>query len=174
MRVMLFTAAGALALTLAACGQRQSAVPSADHQASSGTAGAYSSQASLGDQRDAPVPQVNGKPMWAANRTHSAEENAQYQFAKNGGDFGAATEADYVTKVHAFVERPPSGAETLDRRNGDRLIYDAKDNTFAVVSRAGAPRTMFKPRAGASYWNQQKERESQRSKSDSSGGGDQS
>jgi hypothetical protein len=170
---MLFTAAGALALILAACGQKPSAVPSADHQASTGAPGAYS-QANLGDRRDAPVPQVNGKPMWAANRTHSAEENAQFQFAKNGGDFGATSEADYVTKVHAFVDRPPSDAETLDRRNGDRLIYDAKANTFAVVSRAGAPRTMFKPRAGASYWNQQKERENQRSKSDSGGGADQS
>jgi len=170
MRVVLFTAAGALALTLAACGQKQSAVPSGDHQASSGTAGSYS-QASLGDQRDAPVPQVNGKPMWAANRTHSAEENAQFQFAKNGGDFGAKSETDYVTKVHAFVDRPPVDAETLDRRNGDRLIYDAKDNTFAVISKSGAPRTMFKPRAGASYWNQQKDRENQRSKSSSDGGG---
>jgi pyocin large subunit-like protein len=174
MRVLLFTAAAALAFTLAACGQKQSAVPASDHQASSGTAGAYS-QANLGDQRDAPVPQVNGKPMWAANRTHSAQENAQFQFAKNGGDFGAATEADYVTKVHAFVDSPPSDVETLDRRNGDRLIYDAKGNIFAVVSKAGAPRTMFKPRAGAAYWSQQKDRESQRSKSGSdSGGGDQS
>ena len=112
--------------------------------------------------------------MWAANRTHSAEENAQYQFTKNGGDFGAASEADYVTKVHAFVDRPPADVETIDRRNGDRLIYDPKDNTFAVVSRAGAPRTMFKPRDGASYWSQQKEREQQRAKSDSGSGGDQS
>ena len=173
MRVVLFAAAGALALTLAACGQKQSAVPSADSHASAGNSGSFS-QASLGDRRDAPVPLVGGKPMWAANRTHSAEENAQYQFTKNGGDFGAANESDYVTKVHAFVDRPPGDAETLDRRNGDKLIYDAKANTFAVVSRAGAPRTMFKPRAGAAYWSQQKDRESQRSKTDSQGGGDQS
>jgi len=173
MRVVLFAAAGALALTLAACGQKQSAVPSADSQASAGNTGSFS-QASLGERRDAPVPLVGGKPMWAANRTHSAEENAQYQFTKNGGDFGAANESDYVTKVHAFVDRPPGDAETLDRRNGDKLIYDAKANTFAVVSRAGAPRTMFKPRAGAAYWSQQKDRESQRSKTDSQGGGDQS
>jgi len=174
MRVVLFAAAGALALTLAACGQKQSAVPSADTQASSGTPGAVS-QAALGDPRDAPVPLVGGKPMWAANRTHSAQENAQFQFAKNGGDFGAVSEADYVTKVHAFIDRPPGDAQTLDRPNGDKLIYDAKVNTFAVVSKAGAPRTMFKPRAGAAYWSQQKDRETQRSKAASnSGGGDQS
>ena len=170
MRVVLFAAAGALAFTLAACGQKQSAVPAADHQASSGAADTVS-QASLGDPRDAPVPLVGGKPMWAANRTHSAEQNAQFQFAKNGGDFGAVSEADYVTKVHAFIDRPPGDAQTLDRPNGDKLIYDAKLNTFAVVSKAGAPRTMFKPRTGAVYWTQQKDRESQRSKTASNGGG---
>ncbi|MDQ2861023.1 MAG: hypothetical protein M3T55_09935 [Pseudomonadota bacterium] len=170
MRVVLFAAAGALALTLAACGQKQSAVPSAAPQASTGTPGAVS-QASFGDPRDAPVPLVGGKPMWAANRTHTAEQNAQFQFTKNGGDFGAVSEADYVTKVHAFIDRPPGDAQTLDRANGDKLIYDAKVNTFAVVSKAGAPRTMFKPRAGAAYWTQQRDRESQRSKTASNGGG---
>ncbi|MEP6966685.1 MAG: hypothetical protein ABI906_01260 [Pseudomonadota bacterium] len=167
--VLLFGAAGALALTLAACGGKPSAVAPRDQNAS------YRSQdgdrTSYADRRDTPVPQVDGKPMWAANRKHTAEENAQYQFAKNGGDFGASSESEYVTKVHAFVDRPPSGAETLDRRNGDKLIYDAKINTFAVVSRDGAPRTMFKPRAGASYWAQQKDREDKRGKAGGDGGG---
>ncbi len=173
MRVVLFMAAGALAVTIAACGQKQSAVPISANQAAASTGGAYS-QANASDARDAPVPQVNGKPMWAANRTHSAAENAQYQFTKNGGDFGAVSEADYVTKVHAFVDRPPSDAQTVDRPNGDKLIYEAKGNIFAVVSKAGAPRTMFKPRDGANYWAQQKDRESQRARPGSNSGSDQS
>ena len=174
MRTAVLAATAALALFAAGCGQRQSAVPASDQAASGGPSGsspASFSQASIRDPRDAPIPRVNGKPLWAPNRQHTAEENAQYQFTKNGGDFGAVTEADYVTKVHAFVEKPPSGVETIDRRNGDRLLYDAKDNVFAVVSRAGAPRTMFKPRDGAAYWAEQKARESQRSKTNSSGGG---
>ena len=153
---------------LAACGGHQSAVSSQGGQgaaaSSSGSSSSYgsgSSQASYGG-RDAATPEINGKPMWAANRKHSAVDNAQYQFTKNGQDFGAQNENDYVTKVHAFVDSPPSGAETLDRSNGDRLIYDAKSNTFAVVSRDGAPRTMFKPRDGAAYWTEQKQRESER------------
>jgi pyocin large subunit-like protein len=105
---------------------------------------------------------VAGKPMWAANRRHTAVENAQYQYARNGVDFAAHSETDYVTKVHAFVDHPPASAETLDRANGDRLIYDPKSNIFAVVSRDGAPRTMFKPRDGATYWSAQKQRETQR------------
>ena len=173
MRVVLCFGLGALALGLGACGQKPSAVAGANEAAPA----PYSStvnQASGYGQSAAAVPLVGGKPMWAANRKHSAEDNAQYQFAKNGGDFGAKSESDYVTKVHAFIERPPGDVETLDRKNGDRLMYAAKTNVFAVVSRDGAPRTMFKPRDGASYWAQQKDREAQRGKSGSGAGSDQS
>jgi pyocin large subunit-like protein len=134
---------------------------------------AYADRPSYGDQRDADVPKVDGKPMWASSRTHTAEENAQYQYAKNGRDFGAATEADYVAKAHAFVDHPPADIQNIDRRNGDRLMYDARLNVFAVVSREGAPRTMFKPRGGASYWAQQKDRESPRPDTSAGSGGDQ-
>jgi len=54
------------------------------------------------------------------------------------------------------------------RANGDALLYDAKTNTFAVVSKTGAPRTMFKPRDGANYWQQQVSREQSRSNDDKS------
>ena len=60
-----------------------------------------------------------------------------------------------MAKAHAFVDSPPSGVQKVERANGDALLYDAKTNTFAVVTKAGAPRTMFKPRDGASYWQQQ-------------------
>ena len=148
-----------LSLTLAGCDGKPSAVAGRDAggaslQASNGRGGARAQ-----DPRDLPVPQIAGKPMWAANRNHTAEENAQYQFSRNGGDFAAGSESDYVIKAHAFIDKPPRGAETLDRPNGDRLIYDPKGNVFAVVASSGAPRTMFKPRGGASYWAQQKARD---------------
>jgi pyocin large subunit-like protein len=44
----------------------------------------------------------------------------------------------------------------VERPNGDVLLYQASTNTFAVVSRDGAPRTLFKPRDGAAYWAEQK------------------
>ena len=170
MKLIYFSGAAAvIALGLAGCGGHQSAVTGQSGQsaASSTSGGAYGSSQSSYATQDASTPLVNGKPMWAANRKHTAVENAQYQFTKNGQDFGARSENDYVTKVHAFVENPPAQAQTLDRSNGDRLIYDGKSNTFAVVSRDGAPRTMFKPRDGASYWAEQKQRESERSSSGS-------
>ncbi len=114
------------------------------------------------DPRDAPVPKVAGKPMWAANRTRTAQENAQRGFERYGTEFAAADVDDYVRKAHAFVGAPPAGAQTLQRPNGDTLIYDPKANVFAVVTKAGAPRTMFKPDDGPTYWDQQKTRESRR------------
>jgi hypothetical protein len=160
MRVWLSTGVlAALALALGACGGKPSAVAPAGPVAAGADVPFGAPQGA--DAREAPVPLVGGKPMWAANRRHSAQENAQYQFAKNGRDFGAASETDYVTKVHDFIEHPPTGIETLDRRNGDKLLYDARANVFAVVSKDGAPRTMFKPRAGAAYWDEQKQRQAQ-------------
>jgi hypothetical protein len=105
---------------------------------------------------DADAPRYHGKPMWAANRNHSSQENADYQFKKNGADLGAGSEDDFIAKAHAFVDHPPEGAETLKRANGDVLVYDAKSNVFAVVAKDGAPRTIFKPRDGAAYWAEQK------------------
>jgi pyocin large subunit-like protein len=110
------------------------------------------------DPRREPVRLVHGKPMWAANRKHSADENAEYQFDRDGADFGAKSVDDFIAKAHAFVDHPPAGASTLVRSNGDKLIYDPKDNVFAVVTKDGAPRTMFKPRNGEAYWEQQKSR----------------
>jgi pyocin large subunit-like protein len=164
---------GAGLLALAAC-DGGSAAPARDHAASAdvraaSTGGGYGPSTASADRgryggapaedpRREPVRLVHGKPMWAANRRHSADENAEYQFNRDGADFGAKSVDDFVTKVHAFVDHPPADAATLERRNGDKLIYEAKTNVFAVVTRDGAPRAMFKPRDGAAYWDEQKAR----------------
>jgi pyocin large subunit-like protein len=177
--------AGVLALAISACDAGPSATgkapspppPPASISAAGAAGGAIqpaqaggTMQAAAVDPRDVPAPlATDGKPIWAANRKHTAQENADYQFGKNGKDFGAVSEADYVAKVHAFVDQPPNGVQKLERANGDALLYDAKSNTFAVVTKTGAPRTMFKPRDGASYWRQQVARlQSQSSNDDKS------
>ena len=83
------------------------------------------------------MPLVAGKPLWAANKKHTAQENADYQFAKNGKDFDAKTETDYIDEAHAFADAPPVGVQKIERSNGDALLYDAKSNTFAVVAKTG-------------------------------------
>ena len=108
--------------------------------------------------RDAEVRKAgDGKPMWASSRQRAGEENAQRQFERNGADFSAVSLDAYVKKAHDFVDAPPKGALTVARRNGDVLYYDPKANVFAVADREGAPRTMFKPRDGMSYWLEQKQ-----------------
>lgn len=167
----------ALVLALAACDGGSAVAPARSHaslESSSGAAsrdvnrgagaygGGYDNGGDQPDHRKDPIPLVRGKPMWAANRLHSAQDNAQYHFERDGPDFGARSVEDYVAKVHAFVDAPPASVQTISRPNGDRLLYDAQRNVFAVVSKDGAPRTMFKPRDGADYWAQQTQREAQR------------
>ncbi len=100
-----------------------------------------------------------GDTWWAGSRKYPAAESADYHFKKDGGDFGARDVKDYVARAHAFIARPPRGTQTIKRANGDTLYYDPRDNVFVVATRDGAPRTMFKPRDGAAYWDQQKQRE---------------
>jgi hypothetical protein len=112
-----------------------------------------------GEREDrGPVPLFHGEPMWSENRAHSAKENAEYHFERAGGDLGAKTLDDFLTKVHRFGDHPPPGTLKLTRTNGDKLLYDPKANLFAVFTREGAPRTVFKPNDGMSYWTEQKQR----------------
>lgn len=158
--------AGAALLLLAAC-ERPSAVANTSHDSGSSAVsasdgGERASASASNDRRDAPVPQVDGKPMWSSSRKGTAQENAAKSFERNGEDFGASDLDAFVKKAHAFVDHPPSGTQTIKRSNGDTLFYDPKGNVFAVANREGAPRTMFKPDEGAAYWDEQKAREARR------------
>ena len=160
-------AAGAMALVLAACDGGASAVRAKSAEAGAPLAAATpdgppAASDQAGDPRDAVVRQIAGKPIWAANRTRTAEENAQRSFERNGAAFGADSLDAYIQATRDFVDSPPRGAQTLKRSNGDTLIYDPKGNVFAVVARNGAPRAMFKPDDGPAYWDEQKAREARR------------
>lgn len=121
----------------------------------------------------APVPKVDGRPMWTATRRYTAEQNARRAFERNGAAFSADTVDTFVRKAHAFTAKPPKGALLLTRENGDRLIYDPAGNVFAIASAEGAPRTMFKPDTGMAYWEQVKVQEADRAaRRRQRGGGD--
>jgi pyocin large subunit-like protein len=108
------------------------------------------------------VPSFHGEPMWSDSRKYSAEENATYHFQRAGADLGAKTLDEFLTKVHHFIDHPPKDVQVITRNNGDRLLYDPKDNLFAVARADGAPRTIFKPTTGAAYWDEQKVKETAR------------
>ena len=116
-RAALAAALGSMTL-LAACGKASEA-PARSHAeesaAPASSAGVSAAATAQEDMRDRPVPEVNGEPLWAANKRHTAEENAAYHFKRDGADFGAASEDDYVAKAHAFIDKPPADALTLDR-----------------------------------------------------------
>jgi len=176
MSALKFVLSGSLcaaALALTACDNGPTAVAhkqAAGAQMAANTEGdSYPSRASGGggssydqpkeDHRRDPVKLVAGKPMWSASKRFSAEDNAERAFERNGKAFGAGSLDAFVQKAHAFVEHPPKGTLTLTRKNGDTLFYDPKGNVFAVASKDGAPRTMFKPDDGMAYWEEQKQRE---------------
>lgn len=109
-------------------------------------------------------------PLWSVSRKYSASDNAHYQFEHHGSEFGIASYEGFLAKVHGFIHSPPTGTETLKRGNGDTLFYDARDNTFAVMTKDGAPRILMKPETGVAYWQEQKTIEESRKAKSQQGG----
>lgn len=157
-----------LALILTTACERPSAVAQKDEPPPASQPRQFADAPTRSDQaarRDEPVRELDGRPIWSTSRRGTAEENAQRAFDRNGEAFGARDLDDFVRKAHAFIEKPPAGTQRLTRANGDVLLYDAKSNVFAVATKDGAPRTMFKPDEGAAYWDQQKARQARQASS---------
>lgn len=145
--------ATAAALLLGACGNGGSAVETRDRAAD----GAEAVLTASGSPAEAAVEtEPKAKPTLTANRRETTDAKVARLFERNGAAFGAATADAYVAKVQAFTARPPAGTERVERPNGDVLLYQASTNTFAVVSRDGVAKTMFKPDDGPAYWADQK------------------
>jgi pyocin large subunit-like protein len=143
----------AAALVLAGCGNGESAVETRDRSAEAPQA--ILTSAPLAED-GATTPAAEAKPALTANRRETVDAKTARLFERNGADFDAATPDAYLAKVEQFTRNPPAGTERVERPNGDVLLYQASTNTFAVVSRDGVPKTMFKPRDGVSYWAEQK------------------
>ena len=151
-----FGLAVAAVLMLAGCGNGDSAVETRDRSADAPqallTSGPVQADEAISTSAEAP------KPVLTANRRETVDAKTARLFERNGADFDAATPEAYLAKVEQFTRNPPAGTDRVERPNGDVLLYQASTNTFAVVSRDGVPKTMFKPRDGASYWAEQKSR----------------
>ena len=151
------TAAGAaLLLGLSACGDGGSAVETRDRATEA--SGAALTGGTGAEPAASGRPPREAAPVLTANRRETVDQKVARLFERNGADFGARDARDYLAKVRAFVADPPAGTERVERPNGDVLLYQAATNTFAVVSRDGVPKTMFKPREGQAYWAEQKAR----------------
>lgn len=140
--------ATAAALVVGACGNGGSAVETRERAAEGAEAVATAAAGSSAEAR----------PVLTANRRETTDAKVARLFERNGAAFDADTAEDYVAKVQAFTKQPPAGTERVARPNGDVLLYQTSTNTFAVVSKDGVAKTMFKPDDGAAYWAEQKAR----------------
>lgn len=96
------------------------------------------------------------KSLWSSTKNKSAVENALGHWNKHKSEFPELQNSkQYAERAHDFLANPPSGALTKTNDRGDTLRYDPGTNTFGVLSKDGAPRTMFRPNDGIDYWNRQ-------------------
>ncbi|MFI0416546.1 MAG: RHS repeat-associated core domain-containing protein, partial [Candidatus Thiodiazotropha sp.] len=84
-------------------------------------------------------------PLWTTTKNKSAAQNAYRHFKDHGAEFGAKNAVDYAKQAQQFLRNPPKGTLSRTRANGDIVRYHPKTNTFGVMDKTGAPRTMFKP-----------------------------
>ncbi|MFM0434368.1 hypothetical protein PQQ75_35570 [Paraburkholderia aspalathi] len=97
-----------------------------------------------------------GSSFWSSTGSSTAVENAYGHWDKHMSEFPEyQNSVQYVQGAQDFVSDPPAGTLTKTHPNGDTLLYDPSTNTFAVRTVNGAPRTMFRPQGGMSYWNKQ-------------------
>jgi hypothetical protein len=150
--------AGVMAALVSACGNGGSAVETRERTAEGTQAVLTAAGGAPTGGAEPPSAAAEVKPVLTANRRETVDAKVTRLFERNGGDFNARTPQDYLAKVQAFITRPPTGTDRVERPNGDVLLYQASTNTFAVVSRDGVAKTMFKPREGAAYWAEQKAR----------------
>lgn len=94
--------------------------------------------------------------LWSSTKNKSAVENAFGHFKKHKSEFPEFQNAkQYAEGTKKFLNNPPKGTLTKTNSRGDTLRYDPNTNTFGVLSKDGAPRTMFRPKDGIDYWNEQ-------------------
>ncbi len=152
LRITAVSAALAGMIALWGCDRGDASAPAREHPASASRPSSYGGET----RPHTPPPLLDGKPIWADNRSHSAQENVDYQFDRWGSTVGAHDAKDYARKARAFIEHPPKGVEKVGRPNGDTLIYDKGANLFAIVRRDGAPRLFRKPPGGLADWERAK------------------
>ena len=150
-----FMGLAAAVAVLAGCGNGESAVETRDRSTEAPQALLTSGPA---PGAATPATTAAAAPVLTANRRETVDAKTARLFERNGADFDTRTPEAYLAKVEQFTRNPPAGTDRVERPHGDVLLYQASTNTFAVVSRDGVPKTMFKPRDGASYWAEQKER----------------
>jgi hypothetical protein len=91
---------------------------------------------------------------WSGANKFNGVENAFKQWEKHSKNFPELRNAkEYVDLARNFVTYPPAGTISKTRANGDQLFYYPRTNIFAVKTKEGVPKTIFKPKTGKKYWD---------------------
>ncbi len=110
-----------------------------------GGRGPLRAKPNVADHVDPPAERAK-PPMWTRGGSKSAVQNAYAHWRKHGNEFPELRNAvEYVDHAQAIAQKPPAGALTKSRVNGDIVIYDPQSNTLVVCDADRVPRTMFKP-----------------------------
>lgn len=95
-------------------------------------------------------------PIWTKTKKLEPVSNAYEHWVKHGNEFSDQpfnNAKEYVEDTHDFVNNPPEGTLTKTGPNDDELFYHPPTNTFAVKTKDGVPKTMFKRSDKMGYWN---------------------
>ena len=83
---------------------------------------------------------------WTNGKSGTSNSNLATHWEKHSAEFPELQSAnDYYRATLNFTNDPPVNTLTKTASNGDRLFYNPSTNTFAVTTKEGLPRTMFKP-----------------------------
>ncbi|EPR84353.1 hypothetical protein L289_1474 [Acinetobacter gerneri DSM 14967 = CIP 107464 = MTCC 9824] len=83
---------------------------------------------------------------WTSAKKVSNNINLAGHWQKHKDEFPTLlSQNDYYRFAQDFVNNPPTGTLVKVRKNGDSVLYQPSTNTFAVKTKDGLPRTIFKP-----------------------------
>ncbi len=89
--------------------------------------------------------QASDTPIWTTTSDLSAAQNALRHFEKHGLHMGYKTALDYVAAAHTLLHNRAHDTVCGQQKDGDTACYNPRLNRFAVMNKAGAPRTFFGP-----------------------------
>ena len=108
------------------------------------TRAAVTAEAEVASERASAKIGAPSKPIWTAKKDKTSLENAFGHWKDHGKEFpNIRNSKEYVE--HAWKFRDRTDVLTKVRENGDRLLYDDRKNIFAIYTKEGVPRTMYRP-----------------------------
>ncbi len=86
------------------------------------------------------------KPIWSLGRYGDSIKNAFEHWNNHKSDFSQFRNAkEYVEGTYNFFKNYSADVLSGFRKNGDKLIYDVKNNILGIMDKNEVPKTMFKP-----------------------------